>query len=218
MAVFPFGVESNSPIGATLDSHSLSGMLVPTIPVIPGHGLESLPPVEHSASTTDDMFPPLDLKACSPNALLPVSVHPSTSVLHVDCGSQMAEPRLMPRFFRPMSILGGGAVGTIGRLSLLSHMLGASSLMMLVCSLTRLRLSGVVGSYICRYWMTAGDNAVDAHMDGLVLSALVCWPNCIQLSILGEDCGEVRCCQKPWFWDIDFCLDGLLGNAGVKAD
>ncbi|GMH28231.1 hypothetical protein Nepgr_030074 [Nepenthes gracilis] len=69
------GVESNSQIGAAL-----------------GLGLEALPQVDHSASTSDDSLPPLDFKACSPNALMPDSVHPSTSVLHEDCGPQLAEP------------------------------------------------------------------------------------------------------------------------------
>ncbi|GMH21217.1 hypothetical protein Nepgr_023059 [Nepenthes gracilis] len=73
------GVESNSQIGAA-----------------PGLGLEALPQVDHSASTSDDSLPPLDLKACSPNALMPDSVHPSTSVLHEDCGPQLAEPPIDP--------------------------------------------------------------------------------------------------------------------------
>ncbi|GMH31688.1 hypothetical protein Nepgr_033532 [Nepenthes gracilis] len=49
---------------------------------------------------------PLDLKACSPNALMPDSVHPSTSVLHEDCGPQLAEPPIDSRGpFSPCSSL-----------------------------------------------------------------------------------------------------------------
>ncbi|GMH29918.1 hypothetical protein Nepgr_031761 [Nepenthes gracilis] len=81
-----------SPIGAAVDSHSISGMLVPPTPVISGHGMESMSPVDLSGSTSNDLLPPLDLKACSPNELMPVSDLPSTSVPQVDCDSQLGEP------------------------------------------------------------------------------------------------------------------------------
>ncbi|GMH03449.1 hypothetical protein Nepgr_005288 [Nepenthes gracilis] len=56
-------------------------MLVPTTPVISGHGMESLSPVDLSGSTSNDMLPPLDLKACSPNELMPFGWFGSLSLV-----------------------------------------------------------------------------------------------------------------------------------------